>query len=184
MLVIKRYPNRKLYDTEAKEYITLGGIAQLIRQGQEIQVVDYASGEDLTAVTLTQIIFEQEKKQGGFLPQAVLTGLVQAGGNRLSTLRRALDSPLDLARHVDEEIEHRVQALISRGELAAEEGLRLRDELLRLSPWQSEPLQPTEEALERALDERGVPTQEDLQKLAKQLETLAVKLDKALSDSE
>ncbi|MCK5314811.1 MAG: polyhydroxyalkanoate synthesis regulator DNA-binding domain-containing protein, partial [Anaerolineales bacterium] len=74
MLNIKRYPNRKLYDTEAKQYITLDEIADLIRQGQEIRVTDNVTGEDLTAVTLSQIIFEQEKKQSGFLPRSVLTG--------------------------------------------------------------------------------------------------------------
>ena len=54
MLVIKRYPNRKLYDTEAKRYITLDGIAELIRQGAEVRVIDHTTDEDLTAVTLTQ----------------------------------------------------------------------------------------------------------------------------------
>ena len=68
MPVIKRYPNRKLYDTESKRYITLDGIARLIRKGEEVQVIDHTTDEDLTAVTLTQIIFEQEKKKGGFLP--------------------------------------------------------------------------------------------------------------------
>ena len=88
MLIIKRYPNRKLYDTEAKKYITLDGISDLIRDGQEIQVLDHASGEDLTAVILTQIIFEQEKKNSGFLPRSVLRGLVQAGGDTIGSLRR------------------------------------------------------------------------------------------------
>ena len=108
MPVIKRYPNRKLYDTDAKKYITLDGIAQLIRQGEEVYVIDHTSGDDLTAITLTQIIFEQEKKRGGFLPRSVLTGLVEAGGERMSTLRRSLSSPLDLFRHVDEEIAGRI----------------------------------------------------------------------------
>jgi polyhydroxyalkanoate synthesis repressor PhaR len=78
MVIIKRYPNRKLYDSEAKKYITLEGVAELIRSGQEVQILDHTTGEDLTAVTFTQIIFEQEKKSGGFLPRSVLTGLVQA----------------------------------------------------------------------------------------------------------
>ena len=80
MPVIKRYPNRKLYDTEAKGYITLEQIGELIRDGQDIQVVDHATGEDLTALTLTQVILEQERKRSGSLPQTVLTGLIQAGG--------------------------------------------------------------------------------------------------------
>jgi polyhydroxyalkanoate synthesis repressor PhaR len=182
MPVIKRYPNRKLYNTEAKQYITLEEIATLLRQGKEIQVVDHASGEDLTALTLSQVILEQEKKRGGFLPQPVLAGLIQAGGERLSTLRRALASPLELAHHVDEEIERRLQSLISRGELATEEGLRLRDKLLRQNEVSPETRWPNEEDLERVLDERGVPSQQDLQQILVQLETLASKLDEIKPD--
>lgn len=177
MPLIKRYPNRKLYDTEAKRYVTLEGIATLIRQGTEVHVVDHATGEDLTAVTLTQVILEQEKRQNGFLPQTVLTGLIRAGGERLSTLRRALASPLELAHHVDEEIERRLQALISRGELAAEEGRQLRDQLLRQSDQQPDPTLPSEETLEQLLEEKGIPTHDDLQHILDQLEVLAAKLN-------
>jgi len=177
MPVIKRYPNRKLYDTEAKGYITLEQIGELIRDGQEIQVVDHATGEDLTALTLTQVILEQERKRSGFLPQTVLTGLIQAGGERLSTLRRALASPLELAHHVDEEIERRLQSLVSRGELAAEESRRLRDKLLGQGYRPTEIRPPSEQALERALNKRGVPTQDDLQQILDQLEALAASLD-------
>jgi polyhydroxyalkanoate synthesis repressor PhaR len=184
MPVIKRYPNRKLYDMEAKQYITLEGIAALIRQGQEVSVVDHTTGEDLTAVTLTQIIAEQEKKRSGFLPQAVLTGLVQAGGETMGSLRRTLASSLDLARQVDEEIERRLQALISRGELAAEEGHRLGDKLLALRPQFADSTWPSREEIERVLDERGVPTQDDLQRVLEQLEILSAKLDGLASDPE
>lgn len=183
MPVIKRYPNRKLYDTEAKQYITLEGIASLIRQGQDLQVVDHATGEDLTAVTLTQIIAEQEKKRGGFVPKNVLTGLVRAGGDTMTTLRRALASPLDLAHLVDEEIEHRLQGLISRGQLAAEEGRRLRDELLNQVPQQTELPRLDEEKLEKALYERGVPTHEDIQQILDQLDTLTGRLDELASST-
>lgn len=176
MVVIKRYPNRKLYDTEAKKYITLEGIADLIREGQEIQILDHTTGEDLTALTLTQIIFEQEKKQTGFLPRSVLTGLVQAGGETLSTLRRTLASPLDLLNHVDEEIERRVHALVRRGELAEEEGRRLIDKLLS-SGRSATPLPLTEAELEQMLARHGVPTREDMRKLTEQLDALAAALD-------
>ena len=71
MVIIKRYPNRKLYNTETKKYITLDGIADLIREGEEVQVLDHATGEDLTALSLSQILFEREKKSAGFLPHSV-----------------------------------------------------------------------------------------------------------------
>ena len=178
MPVIKRYPNRKLYDTEAKQYVTLGQIATLIREGNRITVVDHATGEDLTSLTLTQVIFEQEKSRRGFLPQSVLTGLIEAGGETLTTLRRALAHPLNLARHVDEEIEDRVQTLINRGELAAEEGRRLRQKLLAQPTQNPGGLWPGGEELARALAERGVPTREDLQRIHDQLDELSAQLDK------
>jgi polyhydroxyalkanoate synthesis repressor PhaR len=177
MPVIKRYPNRKLYDTEAKQYITLEALAALIREGEEIQVVDHTTGEDLTAVTLSQIIFEQEKRLSGFLPQAVLTGLIRAGGETLGVLRRTLASPLDLARQVDDEIERRVQVLTMRGELAAEEGLRLRDMLLSRSRRSANPVVLTDEQIEKLLAERGVPSTADLQQVLVKLEMLEAKLD-------
>jgi polyhydroxyalkanoate synthesis repressor PhaR len=178
MPLIKRYANRKLYDTEAKRYITLHGIAKLIQEGEEVQVVDNVSGEDLTAVTLTQIIFEKEKQRSGFLPKAVLTSLVQAGGDTLGGLRRGLASPLGLLRQVDEEIEKRLQHLISRGELAKEEGLRLRDKLLAESPRLGE------NELAKLLHKRGIPTKDELQVLSDKLDDLASKIDAFNQDSE
>jgi polyhydroxyalkanoate synthesis repressor PhaR len=177
MPLVKRYPNRKLYDTEAKRYITLDEIASMIRQGQQVRVVDHTTGEDLTAVTLTQVILEQERKLSGFLPQAVLAGLIQAGGERLSSLRRALATPLDLARHVDEEIERRIQALVSRGEVAAEEGGRLRDKLLVQGQWLAGTWLLREQVLEQVLAEHGLPTRSEIQQIMAQLDSLAEELE-------
>ncbi len=182
MPVIKRYPNRKLYDTEAKRYITLNGIATLIRQGDDVQVIDHKTEEDLTAVTLTQIIFEQEKKKAGFLPKSVLTGLVQAGGDTLNVLRRSLTSPLDLLRHVDDEIDKRVQSLVNRGELAREEGLRLRNKLLSFgttTPPAKSSLNDQE--LLDLLHQHGVPTRDEIDHLNDQLETLTNQLEDILT---
>lgn len=177
MPVIKRYPNRKLYDTDAKRYITLNEIAALIRAGEEVVVTDHATDEDMTAVVLTQIIFEQEKLQKGFLPKSVLTNLVRAGGDTLGTLRRGLTLPLDLWRHVDEEIDRRVQALIAKGDLAREEGARLREKLL--SPVFSSPetSHAEQEDLEQMLSDHGVPTREELERLHAQIDALSAKLE-------
>ena len=178
MIVIKRYPNRKLYDTQEKRYVTLDGIAALIRNGQEVQVLDHTSGEDLTAVTLTQIIFEQEKKQSGFLPRSVLTGLVKAGGDTLGTLRRTLAMPLNIRYQVHEEIEHRVSNLIIQGELTEEEGRQLIEKLMQDDEmFPSPPILITEDEIEKLLVERGVPTREDIQRLNQQLDVLTTSLD-------
>ena len=177
MPVIKRYPNRKLYDTDAKRYITLNEIAALIRAGEEVVVMDHATDEDLTAVVLTQIIFEQEKAQKGFLPKSVLTNLVRAGGDTLGTLRRGLTLPLDLWRHVDEEIDRRVQALISKGDLAREEGMRLREKLM--SPMFTTPDSAgmDDGELQRILESHDVPTRQELERLHAQIAALSAKLE-------
>ena len=66
--VVKRYANRKLYDTQRSRYVTLDQIAEMIRAGQDVKIIDNTSKDDLTSITLAQIIFEQEKKQNSFLP--------------------------------------------------------------------------------------------------------------------
>ncbi len=177
MIIVKRYPNRKLYNTSAKKYITLEGVAQLIREGEEVQILDHATGEDLTAVTLTQIVFEQEKKEGGFVPRSVLTGLVQSGGQTLSTLRRTLASPLKLSLHVDLEIERRLETLVAMGKLTEEESAQTREKLLSVSPQSQETALPSEDEIVQFLNRRGIPTRDDLQELSIRLDELVGKLD-------
>ena len=184
MPVIKRYPNRKLYDTEAKRYITLDGIAELIRDGAEVQVIDHTTDEDLTAVTLTQIIFEQEKRNSGFLPKSVLTGLVRAGGDTLNTLRRSLNSPLELLKHVDEEIEKRLQTLVEHGEMAREEAVALSEKLLAAGSEKSKELFSGQQRLERLLNVRGVPSREEVEGLTSQIESLSAKIDSLIDEKD
>lgn len=178
MIIIKRYPNRKLYNTESKQYITLDGIAALIRQGSEIQVIDHASGEDLTALTLTQIILEQEKKQNGLLSNSFLTNLIRASEDRLSALQRSLFSPGTFWRQIDEDIQKRIQGLVHQGELTDREARSLLEKLLQ----QGKRLRETEatiaqEQLESIVKQREIPTQDDLKKLNEQLDELNAKLE-------
>jgi len=184
MPVIKRYPNRKLYDTEAKRYITLDGIAELIRDGAEVQVIDHTTDEDLTAVTLTQIIFEQEKRHSGFLPKSVLTGLVRAGGDTLNTLRRNLNSPLELLKHVDEEIERRLQTLVEQGEIAREEAMALSEKLITAGQEKSKELFSGQQRLERLISVRGMPSREEVEVLTSQIETLSAKIDSLIDEKD
>jgi polyhydroxyalkanoate synthesis repressor PhaR len=177
MPVIKRYANRKLYDTENKKYITLDVLAELIRAEEDVRVVDNVSGEDLTTVTLTQIIMEQEKKAGDFLPRSVLAALIQAGGESLSTLREKLTSPLDLLREVDSQIDGRIQNLIDRGEVAEDAGKKLKDQLLEQSQLWGSAIWWTEDEIQEALDLRGIPTRDEFQKLTEQIEALSAMLD-------
>lgn len=82
--VVKRYANRKLYDTQRSRYVTLEQIADMIRAGEDVKIVDNNSKEDLTAITLAQIIFEEEKK-ASFMPLATLRNIIQSGGESLQS---------------------------------------------------------------------------------------------------
>jgi polyhydroxyalkanoate synthesis repressor PhaR len=132
MPVIKRYANRKLYDTEARRYVTLDDLADFIRKGEDVRVVDHVTGDDLTSITLLQVIFEEQKKIGGLMPQVLLTRLIRAGGNTMNDLWSRV-SALDPFKVVDEEIHRRLKALVESGKLSEEEASRLRDLLLRQS---------------------------------------------------
>jgi polyhydroxyalkanoate synthesis repressor PhaR len=77
--LIKRYESRKLYDTEESRYVSLDELADWIRGGLEVEVVDNATGSDVTAQTLTQIILEEGKRGTAFLPSELLHELVRAG---------------------------------------------------------------------------------------------------------
>ena len=92
--IIKRYANRKLYDTEHSRYVTLDQISEMIRKGDEVKIVDNKTKEDLTTVTLAQIIFEEEKKQRSFLPLSAMRNIIQSGGEWFAEAQRRVQSIL------------------------------------------------------------------------------------------
>lgn len=182
MRIIKRYPNRKLYDLERKRYVTLDDIALMIQEGEDVQVLDHDTGEDLTTVTLSQIIFEREKKRSGFLPQTVLTLLVRTGGGTLDYLRRSLQTSLGVLRMLEEEIDRRLEALVSKGEMAQEEAERLRQEIFAGPEALREALPDLR--LEAALARLGVPTSKDIEALQKQVEELMARVEQLLQQTQ
>ena len=95
--LIKRYGggSRKLYDTEESRYVSLDEIAEWIRDGQELQVVDSASGDDVTAQTLAQIIYEDHKRGLSFLPTDLLHEVIRRGGRALAGGVEQLQSGVD-----------------------------------------------------------------------------------------
>lgn len=82
--IIKRYQNRKLYDTQQSCYVTLDDIAKMIRTNEEVMVIDNKSKNDITAATLTQIIFEAEKKASQYAPLFTLREIIQNGNGSIS----------------------------------------------------------------------------------------------------
>src|SRR5579859_3883005 len=107
--VIKKYGNRRLYDTAAKRYVNLDDIARLIRQGAEVKVVDATTGEDLTRVTLTQIITEDAKDRPTGLPLELLRQLIVASDHaRQEFIMWYLKSAFDTYQTVKDAVENRL----------------------------------------------------------------------------
>jgi hypothetical protein len=97
--IIKKYANRKLYDTQTSSYVTLEGIAGLVRDGHEIKVVDRETGQDLTQVTLSQIVLSEEKRG----PARMVDGGVfqERGQALLDYVRKTLNVPSDLVNQME-----------------------------------------------------------------------------------
>jgi polyhydroxyalkanoate synthesis repressor PhaR len=94
--IIKRYQNRKLYDTQQSCYVTLDDIAKMIRTNEEVMVIDNKSKNDITAATLTQIIFEAEKKASQYAPLFTLREIIQNGNGSISSFLAKLGAfPMD-----------------------------------------------------------------------------------------
>lgn len=163
MPLIKRYPNRKLYDTEAKQYITLQEITRLIREGEDVQVVDYESGEDLTNLTLTQIILEQEKRSAsGLIPRYVLTSIIRAGEERLSQMRKSLRSAGESAAAETENLREQADAAVEQGQQMVDQV----QALLRI-----------DERIADVLHLLNLPSARDLKQMQARLDELAARLE-------
>ncbi|MFO0557502.1 MAG: polyhydroxyalkanoate synthesis regulator DNA-binding domain-containing protein [Polyangiales bacterium] len=132
--IVKRYSNRKLYDTVESRYVTLPQIAVLVRNGEDVRIIDNNTKEDLTSVTLAQILYEEERKQSRALPLSALKDLIHTSGEKLSEffregpvgkmLRKDGDAPAEGAEAalVEPAVEPAVEAAKDSKEVAAKDG--------------------------------------------------------------
>jgi len=104
--IVKRYQNRKLYDTQNSCYVTLDEIGQMVKQGEDVKVIDNRTGDDLTSITLTQIIFEEEKKKKSLLSLPTLKNIIQSGGESLAGFfHKSLNTSVSSITNVKDEAE-------------------------------------------------------------------------------
>jgi polyhydroxyalkanoate synthesis repressor PhaR len=104
-IIIKKYENRRLYDATRSQYVNLDEVAQLVRDGNEVQVLDAATGEDLTRLILTQIVAEHAKSPNSVFPLDVLRQMVVASG------RATQESALKYIKAAFEMYQSAVQAM-------------------------------------------------------------------------
>ncbi len=108
-VVIKKYGNRRLYDSSSSQYVNLDDIARLIREGKDVQVVDAKTGKDLTRVTLTQILTEDAKEKPTGLPLELLRQLIVASDEvRHEVVMWYLKSAMDTYQKVQDAVQNRL----------------------------------------------------------------------------
>ena len=104
--IIKKYGNRKLYDTEQSSYVVLKDIEKMIRNQENLQIIDNETKEDITIQTLTQIIFSSQKKSHNYVPLEVLTSIIREGDGSLSSFLSKLglftNQPLKKKQNVND----------------------------------------------------------------------------------
>ena len=144
--LIKKYSNRKLYDTQSRRYITLDDIARMVRDGRDVTVVQRDSGQDLTAVVLSQIVAREERRGGSSSHQAAPADALQERGQALlDYLRRTIHVPAEMALG---EVEKR------RGDLES----------------------VIDGAIARALKRLSIPTRRDIARLNSRIDALEARL--------
>ncbi len=180
MRTIKRYSNRKLYDTEDKRYITLEQIGELVRDGHDIKVVENQTGEDLTNVTLSQILLEQEKRKEGSLPKSFFMNLIQRSSTSVvDFVRKNVLQHFDATFLSDEEkLSENVDELVRQGELAEGEAAQLKSEIKTRSQSFKQRLDELiEKRVEDVLASLHIPSKAEVEALRQRVEALTRQLD-------
>jgi polyhydroxyalkanoate synthesis repressor PhaR len=175
-VLIKRYANRKLYNTQTSRYITLKGIADLLEAGEDVRVIDNESGEDITSITLSQILVDTERSNRA-VPGSLLSGLFQRGGD---ALYEALSRGVDDASERLEDFQRTMRRLLrvrhgegnGQDEIEGEAGAAngpARDWIAFTPPDLDQLVQ---RAIERVLKMLDLPTRADLDALSERIDRL------------
>lgn len=177
---IKRYANRKLYDTTDKKYITLGQIADLIKAGEEVVIVDNTTGKDITAATITQLLARDDQAETGEGAANVLIQMIRKGpetvldyGKKyLSLWQRALTT-------AEGELDRLVNRLVREKELSEAEGSRIKREIVGHAEdfklWIGKKI---DQRISEAMQMMNLATKDHVDRLANQVKTLSRKVEK------
>jgi len=186
-VVIKKYANRRLYHTGSSTYVTLEDLAAMVRTGEDFVVYDAKTGEDITRSVLTQIIFEEENKQGQhLLPVTFLRQLIRFYGDSMQALvPRYLEFSIDnLARDQQKLREAMSQTFGPAAAFQAMEeqvraNMAMFSEALRLfTPFSGVPTTPSPATTNGTAEPTPPPSSDDLAELKRQVSEMQARLDR------
>jgi polyhydroxyalkanoate synthesis repressor PhaR len=182
-ITIKKYANRRLYNTGTSTYVTLEDLASMVKTGEDFVVYDAKTGEDITRSVLTQIIFEQENKEGqNLLPIAFLRQLIRFYGDSMQMLvPRYLEVSIESLTREQEKFRHQMaQAFGVGGFTSLEDQVRRNMEMFERAFTMFAPFARREgQAGEAELEAGKVPTKpRDIDDLKRQLDEMQRKVDR------
>ncbi len=179
-VIIKKYANRRLYNTQSSKYITLDFLAELIRKNVDFQVVDAKSGEDITHSVLTQIIMEEENTGEGMLPVNFLRQIIALYGNSMQGKVPAfLDGAMDNFRKSQKQFQTVVEDALTAGPFG-----ELAKQNLQMMRAAREAFVPSFGGSPKGAEAtKGAPSDKasELDDLKKQMEALQARIDKLSS---
>lgn len=175
---IKKYANRKLYDTTDKKYISRARLSELIKQGKDIHIVDNETGEDLTASIVSSLIATTRGKAGGTVSSGVLIQLFRKGGNALTDYAKRYVSLWQRSFVMaEDEIDHMVKGLVKNKEISKSEGTRLKNEIIgytsSIKEWISDTI---DRRLKEVLSATNLATKDQVSSLTERIHILEEKL--------
>jgi polyhydroxyalkanoate synthesis repressor PhaR len=167
-VLIKRYANRKLYNTDTSRYITLKGIAELVEAGDDVRVIDNETGEDITSITLSQILVDNERSNRA-VPKSLLSDLIQRSGDALyGALKKSVGDASDGIGELQKNVRRAIRA-------REEEATRIREVLHDArNDWDG----MLEGAMERVFRALDLPRRKDIDALSENLERVAEALER------
>ena len=151
-ILLKKYSNRRLYDTKSSRYVTLEDLTGLVKSGNQVEIVDAATKEDVTAFILTQIILEEARKKNFLLPIPVLHLIIQHGDDALGDffdkyLQKTIQNYLEYKKAFDDQFSRWLDVGTDMRKLMPNmmQGASAMDNFMQMfaAPSQTKPKEPT-----------------------------------------
>lgn len=177
---VKKYANRKMYDTTDKQYVSMTQLAALIKSGEEITVIDNRTGDDITSLIVSQLIAREKKDDPQGVSSKVLVQLLRKGSDTLTDYARKYVSVWQNAfTMAEDELDKFVNLLIKNKELSRSEGRRLKNEITNYTDsvkgWVADNV---DKRINEALGMMNLATRDEVAALSKKIDVLSRQIDK------
>ncbi|MGD8369330.1 MAG: polyhydroxyalkanoate synthesis regulator DNA-binding domain-containing protein [Desulfobacterales bacterium] len=179
MRKIKKYANRKLYDTTDKQYISLESLSKLIKDGEAVEIIDNTSGEDITSAVVSQLL-AREQKDKEEVPSSILIGLLRKGSGTVSDYAKKSAGLWKTAlATAEDEIDKVFKTLVKDKDLSSAEASRLRKEiggyLASSRKWVA---QQVDQRIKDVLGAMNLASKEQVAELTRKIESLTEKIER------